>query len=93
MAEHAGDLQSEALLLTNGGMDALASESHDLDLLVRGARDHGPVHPPLASGRPSNLARQVACPLVVVPPEVDQPLVALFGAHAAVHGNGSPTAP
>jgi hypothetical protein len=45
IAEHAGDLHSEALLLTNGGMDALASESHDLDLLVRGVRDHWPVHP------------------------------------------------
>jgi nucleotide-binding universal stress UspA family protein len=87
IAEHAGDLHFEALLLTNGGVDALASDSHDLDLLVRGVRDHGPVHAPLASGRPSNLARQVACPFVVVPPGLDQPLIALFGAHAGVYGN------
>jgi hypothetical protein len=41
IAEHAGDLQSEALLLTNGGMDALASESHDLDLWCGGSATTG----------------------------------------------------
>jgi nucleotide-binding universal stress UspA family protein len=93
IAEHARDIHSEARVLTNGGMDALVSESRELDFLVRAFRGHGPVHTPLAFGRPSDPARQVACPFVVVPPGVDQPLVALFGAHAGVTGDASPTRP
>jgi nucleotide-binding universal stress UspA family protein len=93
IAAHARDIHSEARVLTNGGMDALVSESHNLDFLVRGSRGHGPMHTPTAFGPPSNLARQVACPFVVVPAAVDQPLMALFGAHAGVTGNASPTRP
>jgi nucleotide-binding universal stress UspA family protein len=93
VAEHAGDIHSEARVLTNGGVDALVSESHDLDFLVRGFRGHRPVHTPRAFGPPSHLARQVACPFVVVPAGVDQQLVALFDAHAGVKRNASPTWP
>lgn len=87
LAEHAHDIRSEARLLTDDGVDALVAESRGLDFLVRGSRGRGPVRPPLALGLPSKLARQVACPFVVVPPELDEPLVALFGAHA---GAGRP---
>jgi hypothetical protein len=46
------------------------------------------VRPPLAFGLPSKLARQAACPLVIVPPGREEPLEALFGAHAAAgHGD------
>jgi nucleotide-binding universal stress UspA family protein len=91
IAEHAHDIHSEACVLTDGGVEALVSESHGLDFLVRGSRGHGPVRRPLAFGLPSKLARQVACPLVVVPPGVDQRLVALFAAPARVDGNGRGT--
>jgi nucleotide-binding universal stress UspA family protein len=83
IAEHAEDINSEARVLSDGGVDALVSESRGLDFLVRGCRGHGPVRRPLALGLPSRLARQVACPLVVVPPGVEQRLVALFGARAS----------
>jgi nucleotide-binding universal stress UspA family protein len=84
IAKHGFDIRSEARVLTDGGVDALVGESHGLDFLVRGSRSHGPVRRPLAIGRPGKLARKVACPLVVVPPGVDQPLVSLFGAHVGV---------
>jgi nucleotide-binding universal stress UspA family protein len=90
IAAHARDIHSEARVLTSGGTDALVSESHNLDFLVRGFRGHGPMRTPTAFGPPSTLARQVACPFVVVPAAVDQPLMALFGAHAGVTGNASP---
>ena len=90
IAEHASDIHSEARVLTNGGMDALSSESHDLDVLVRGSRSHEPGHMRSALGS-NNLARQVACPFVVVPPGADQPLMALFGAHAGVDRNATAT--
>jgi nucleotide-binding universal stress UspA family protein len=87
IAEHAHDIRCEARVLTDGGVDALGEESRGLDFLVRGSRGHGPVPTPLALGLPSKLARRVSCPFVVVPPGVDQPLVALFAAHA---GAGRP---
>jgi nucleotide-binding universal stress UspA family protein len=93
IAEHARDIHTEARVLPNGGMEALVSESHDLDFLVRGFRGHGPVHTPLAFGPPSNLVGQVACPFVVVPAAVEHQLVALFDGHAGVDRNTSPTRP
>jgi nucleotide-binding universal stress UspA family protein len=93
IAAHARDIDSEARVLTSGGTDALVSESHTLDFLVRGFRGHGPMHTPTAFGPPSNLARRVACPFVVVPAAVDQPLMALFGARAGVTHNASPARP
>jgi nucleotide-binding universal stress UspA family protein len=93
IAALARDIHSEARVLTSGGTDALVSESHNLDFLVRGFRGHGPMRTPTAFGPSSTLARQVACPFVVVPATVDQPLMALFGAHAGVTANASPTRP
>jgi nucleotide-binding universal stress UspA family protein len=82
IAEHAHDIRCEARVLRDGGIDALVEESRGLDFLVRGSRGHRPVPTPLALGLPSKLARRVACPFVVVPPGIHQPLVALFAAHA-----------
>jgi hypothetical protein len=78
-AELAHDIHSRARVLSDGGVDALVGESRGLDFLLWGSRGPGPVvRRPLAFGLPSKLARQVACPFVVVPPGVDEPLVALF---------------
>jgi nucleotide-binding universal stress UspA family protein len=89
IAEHVHDIRCEARVLTDGGVDALVEESRGLDFLVRGSRGYGPVPTPLALGLPSKLARRVACPFVVVPPGVDQPLEALFAAHAGAEGQAS----
>jgi nucleotide-binding universal stress UspA family protein len=77
IAELADDVHPKARVLT-GEVDALVGESRGLDFLVWGSRRPGPVRAPLAFGLSSKLARQVACPFVVVPPRVDEPLVALF---------------
>jgi nucleotide-binding universal stress UspA family protein len=66
IGEHAHDLRSEARVLVDSGLATLVDESQGLDFLV-------------AFGLASKLARQVACPFIVVPPGRDQPLVALFG--------------
>jgi nucleotide-binding universal stress UspA family protein len=86
IAELAQDIHSQARVLTDGGVDALVGESRGLDFLLWGSRSPGPMRKPLAFGLPSKLARQVACPLVVVPPGVEEPLVALFGADQGADG-------
>ena len=84
IAKHAYDIHSETRVITDGGVDALVDESRELDFLVRGSRGHGPVRRTLAIGLPGKLAREVACPMIVVPPGFDQQLVALFSAQASV---------
>lgn len=91
IAEFATDLDAETRILARGGVEALVAESGRHSFLVRGCRTRGPVLPPLAFGLPSKLARQAACPLVIVPPGREEPLEALFGAHAAAgHGDAIP---
>ncbi len=80
IAECGHDVRAEARVLTDDGVDALVDESHELDFLLRGSRTLGPLRPPLAFGFVSKLARQVACPFVVVPPGLEDRLVALFDA-------------
>jgi nucleotide-binding universal stress UspA family protein len=46
---------------------ALAEASHDLDLLVCGARGHGPIRTLLLGGTSHALVRKAACPVLVVP--------------------------
>jgi nucleotide-binding universal stress UspA family protein len=75
-------LGAEAQVLTDGGVEALVADSKQLGFLVRGCRSRGPMRPPLAFGLPSKLARRAASPLVIVPPDREERLVALFGAPA-----------
>ena len=82
IGECASHLRSESRVLGEGGIEALVSESRQLDILVRGGRSGGPVRPPLAFGLPSKLARRAACPFVIVPPGREATLVALFRAGA-----------
>ena len=83
IAKHAHDIPAEARVLSDGGVDALVRESRELGFLLRGSRGSGSVvRAPLAFDVVSRLARQVECPFVVVPPGLDEPLVALFGAHS-----------
>jgi nucleotide-binding universal stress UspA family protein len=87
-AEFASGLEAETRILARGGVEQLVAESRRHSFLVRGCRSRGPVRPPLAFGLPSKLAHQAACPLVIVPPGREEPLEALFGAHAAArHGD------
>jgi nucleotide-binding universal stress UspA family protein len=78
----ARDLDAETRILARGGVEALVAESRRHSFLVRGCRSRRPARPPLAFGLPSKLARHAACPLIIVPPGREEPLEALFGAHA-----------
>ncbi len=89
IADIAGDLHAEARVLTDGGVEALAAQSRQLDFLVRGCRGRGPVRPPLAFELPSKLAARTACPFVIVPPGREEPLVTVFGARAAAGHEGA----
>ena len=73
----AGDLDCEARVL-KGGVEGLVFESRELDFLVRGCRSAGRMLPPLAREVPSRLATEAECPVLVVPPGREGPLVALF---------------
>jgi nucleotide-binding universal stress UspA family protein len=55
-------------VLTGQPADALATASHDLDLLVCGSRGYGPVRTLLLGGTSHALVRKAACPVLVVPP-------------------------
>jgi len=81
----AGDLDCEARVL-KGGVEGLVLESRELDFLVRGCRGTGRLLPPLAREVPARLATEVQCPVVVVPPGTEGPLVALFASGDAERG-------
>ena len=86
---YANDVDVQSRVLTDGGVEALVSESRHLDILVRGGRSGGPVRTPLAFGLPSKLARRAACPFVIVPAGREAPLVALFRAGARAESEGA----
>ena len=87
IAELASDLDGEARMLA-GGAPALIEASRELDVLVRGSRTQGGLRRPLARELPGRLAGDIACPLVVVRPGNEQPLVSLF-ASEAVNGHSA----
>jgi nucleotide-binding universal stress UspA family protein len=49
----------------------LASASADIDLLVCGARGHGPIRTLVLGGTSHELVRKASCPVLVVPPDGD----------------------
>lgn len=77
---YAGNVRAEARVLTTGGVEALVAQSRELDLLVRGCASPGPVRPPLALGLPSRLARQAACPFLIVAAGRERAMLPLFAA-------------
>ena len=58
---------------------ALAGESADLDLLVCGSRDFGPLRTLVLGGVSHALVRRAACPVLVVPRATEANLVTAFG--------------
>lgn len=67
-------LRAEGELLVADPGEALAAESQQLDLLVLGSRAYGPVRRVLLGGVSSELMRRAACPILVTPRGVVQPL-------------------
>lgn len=67
MAALPTDVDAEASLLDGDPADVLVDISRDLDLLVLGSRGYGPLHAVLVGGVSGRVAREAACPVLVVP--------------------------
>jgi nucleotide-binding universal stress UspA family protein len=78
LSGYAGDLETEARVLTGGGPASLVGASQDLDVLVTGSRGHGPLRATMLGGVSHKLARDARCPLIVVPRTLSEPMSALF---------------
>jgi nucleotide-binding universal stress UspA family protein len=61
------DVEASGGTVVGLAVEELASASKDLDLLVVGSRDYGPVRRVLAGSTSLGLTRRAACPVLVVP--------------------------
>ena len=61
------DMRAQPVMLEGDPADRLIAASKDLDLLVLGSRGYGPMHAVLAGGVSGRVAREAACPVIVVP--------------------------
>ena len=58
----------------------LAAQSGSADLMVVGSRGYGPLRAVLLGSVSGRLVREAACPVIVVPRGVEEPLEELFRA-------------
>jgi len=66
-AGRCGGVETEAKLLRGEPAPALADQGVELDLLVLGSRDYGPVRTVLLGGVSREVLRTSPCPVVIVP--------------------------
>lgn len=66
-AGRCGGVETEAKLLRGDAAPALADQGVELDLLVLGSRDYGPVRTVLLGGVSREVLRTSPCPVVIVP--------------------------
>jgi nucleotide-binding universal stress UspA family protein len=78
------DVRAEAVFAVGNPVRRLADQSHDVDLLVLGARGYGSLHAVLAGGVSGPLLREAACPVIVLPRGTERPLGELFAKSAEV---------
>ena len=71
-----------ACALAGRTVEALATASEDLDLLVCGSRGHGPLRTLVLGGTSHALVRRAACPVLVVPPGARVPAAPAGGERA-----------
>jgi nucleotide-binding universal stress UspA family protein len=81
--EGAGDASASGQVLDGEPATALAAVSPDLDLLVCGSRDQGPVRTAMLGGTSHALVRRAACPMLVVPCGTEAALAAAWRQAAA----------
>jgi nucleotide-binding universal stress UspA family protein len=78
VAELPADTRVETAFVEGDPVAVLTRESEAADLLVVGSRGDGPIGAVLTGSVSSRLARTVACPLLIVPRGVEDPLAGLF---------------
>jgi nucleotide-binding universal stress UspA family protein len=71
-------VDATARLLAGDPADQLAQATEACDLMLAGSRRYGPLRAVLLGGVTGRLARRCACPLIVTPRGVENPLAALF---------------
>jgi nucleotide-binding universal stress UspA family protein len=83
-----GEPRGERFFAVGHAGKVLAEESEELDLLVLGSRGYGPLHSVLVGGVAGRVARDAACPVLVLPRKAGHVREdALFAAAAPpVHG-------
>jgi nucleotide-binding universal stress UspA family protein len=86
VANLAGAIPAEGVVLEGRPWRRLADHSANLDLLFIGSRGYGPLRAVIAGGTSGPVLHHAQCPVVVLPRGVEQPLDQLFSA-------GSATAP
>lgn len=75
-----GDIAAEPLVVMGEPEAELAQQSEHVDMFVVGSRGYGPHRAVLLGSVSGRLARDAACPVLVVPRGVETPLEALFPA-------------
>jgi len=78
LAQLDGDLEIETEFHVADAADILLRVSEHVDLLVCGSRGYGPTHSVLVGGVTHRLLRAAACPVLVLPRGVEQPLAHLI---------------
>jgi nucleotide-binding universal stress UspA family protein len=76
-------VETEGVVLHGRPWSELAERSAQLDLLFVGSRAYGPAHAVLAGGTSGPLMLHAHCPVIVLPRDVDTPVVDLFDAMAS----------
>ena len=76
--EYAADIDAERQVLD--GISGLIAESQELAFLLTGSRGSGPLKATVLGGVSRKLARHAACPLIVVPRGIEDPMSDLFAA-------------
>ena len=67
IAKFQGDPRGEPVFAVGEPASVLEHASEELDLLVLGSRGYGPLHAVLVGGVAGRVAREAACPVIVLP--------------------------
>jgi nucleotide-binding universal stress UspA family protein len=88
VAELDGEPRGEPFFAVGNAAEILAAASEDLELLVVGSRGYGPLHSVLVGGVAGRVAREAACPVLVLPRKAGHVQEGSLFAEAAppVHG-------
>ena len=85
-AELCGDVPVDRRVLRGDAAPALADQGVELDLLVLGSRDYGPIRAVLLGGVSRNVLRTSPCPVVIVPRSAATRAAGVAGGAAAEAG-------
>ena len=73
-------VEAEGALVAGEPVEELRLQTEELDLLITGSRGYGPLRATVIGGVIGRLLREAACPMIVVPRGVEEPLAGLFPA-------------